>query len=154
MKQAFLLILMLFTLSAFGQEFRCMDEEGEYWSTSPCRAGEEHPEDAAPASGQVADPCLSDWECLRRTYEADADLACRLAVEQSAAVDYRWLTGMFTTRFSIVRAGANRGVIQLAGDRIELQNRMGNWIRHRYLCNFDAGEKRLVTFEIEPGRLP
>lgn len=146
--------------------YRCVVDGAIVFSQQPCdEASEEErferlDELARPVSPQPpgvqsspADPCLHDWECLRGRHEIDADRACRIAIEQSASIDYRWDTGLFATRFSVVRPGVHAGDVVMAGDRIEFQNALGAWVRHRYHCTWSADGRRVSGLEIEPGRL-
>lgn len=163
---AYVLALGMFSPVLWASEiYRCVVDGAIVFSQQPCdettederfKQLDERTRPVAPpprTQRPPTDPCLSDWECLRRRHEIDADLACRAAIEQSASIDYRWNTGLFATRFSIVRPGVYAGDVVMAGDRIEFQNALGTWIRQRYHCTWSAVERRVSGLEIEPGRL-
>jgi len=131
--------------SAAAQDYRCMDDRGEYWSTTPCRAGEEHPgtKRQAPARQSSSIEITSEMEIDGATY-------CGVAVEQLARVDFKWTSWM--GRFRGNPSNVGDGTIMFSGDEIEMQNGFGNWIRHKYVCVYDPIAKKVVDVGAEPGR--
>lgn len=141
-----ILALAALPLLVYGQDFRCRDDRGEYWSTTPCRAGEAYPQEPA-RPAQPAQPTeLQDGDRSR------AMQACEKAVERLALRDFRWQARGWTGGRWAMVIPEQGGRVVLAGDQIELQNGLGAWIRHKYVCAFDLNTGRAEA-TAEAGRL-
>jgi hypothetical protein len=144
--RALLFVFALVPALLAAQDYRCKDAKGEYWSTTPCPAGESHPEAHAQPPGEAGEPPEFSSRMQSRAMGA-----CDKAVERLAQHDYRWVARGWTGgRYSRV-VPASSTVLMLAGDQIELQNGFGNWIRHKYICTYDT-ESGKADATAEPGR--
>lgn len=52
-KMVVLFFSMVWVGSVAAQNYRCVDEDGEFWSTSPCASGQQHPDSAAAGATQT-----------------------------------------------------------------------------------------------------
>lgn len=93
-------------------------------------------------------------ERSRRVSEASWE--CQKAVEHLARYDYRWTDKFFSLSSKFDRIGGSEtdDFINLAGDNIEFQNGLGNWMRMHYFCHFDRKTKTVRNATAEPGRWP
>jgi hypothetical protein len=97
--------------------------------------------------------CRLDINCFAKKNDLAAHQACRLPIERLATLDSKW-DGGIAGMFSSVRWGdREKGIIVYSGDRVQFQNSLGNWIRHHYLCEFDASNKSVASVEASPGAL-
>jgi hypothetical protein len=98
--------------------------------------------------------CRADLRCWGERHGVEAEVQCRRPVEGLARIDFRWTNGWLTPRFSRFRwRNEEAGVITYIGSEIELQNGFGNWVRHRYECDFDTLAQRPVEVRAAPGRV-
>jgi len=135
--------------SAVAQDYRCMDDRGEYWSTTPCRPGEKHPgtRRSAPAQQPKAAPIDTD------KHMSGAVSACGPAVQKLARVNYRWTARTPFGRWYLAHVqDVGDGTMMLGGDEIEFQNGFGNWIQHKYVCIYNPMTKKVVSASADPGR--
>ncbi|MBP0447790.1 hypothetical protein J8J14_23885 [Roseomonas sp. SSH11] len=95
--------------------------------------------------------CRQDLQCWAQKHVADAGRACEPLIQASARTDYRWTTSF--TRFSRFGWGdQGAGIVNYAGDEIEMQNGFGNWVRHTYHCAYDTQTGRATNFTVRAGR--
>jgi len=148
MRGVCLLFWVLIAAGAVAQDYRCQDDRGEYWSTTPCREGEAHPEGMRPDLQGVAP---IDSESMLTAHKIDSQMACEQAVERLAVNDYRWTARGWTGGRWPSIAVTDDGKILLIGDAVEFQNGFGAWIRHRYGCTYDP-ETGAASARAVPGR--
>lgn len=91
MKKAAVMLLALVALGVDAQDYRCKDEKGEYWSTSPCPEGEEYPEaghgpESGTASGDTVDRPQWASKCDSIAEMAGIIMTNRQAKESMSAV--------------------------------------------------------------------
>lgn len=163
-RMAFLAVLLV--APAVAQDYRCMDDRGEYWSTTECPDGEIHPDrlgpkapaaDSGDGGGSAGidvskSPCLADFSCWEERYRHDARIACSIRIERTAKYDFKWTDGLFGRKFPDIFRGPEPQILALSGDSIELKNGFGNWIPHRYTCQYDPNRERVISLDVNPGR--
>lgn len=72
-----------------------------------------------------------------------------------AKYDFKWIDGMLEPKFSHFRwSNRDKGVVTFIGDKIQLQNGLGNWVRHTYECDFDPQTDTAIAARVRPGRIP
>jgi len=135
--------LVVLSAGAWADYYQCQDDGGEYWQTSPCPPGEEHPDSAVKNSDKPIRAITDDDR-------ADAKVRCAVAVENLARYNFKWVDGFWGNRWPHV-TDVKAGVL-LQGDSIEIQNGFGNYIRHKYRCLYDPDTKKAIA-DAEPGRL-
>jgi len=98
--------------------------------------------------------CRESADCYGNKFYRQATAACEAMVQRSAKYDFKWTNGWDESKFEYRKWGdQERGTIVYAGDRLQLQNGFGNWIVHRYACEFDPARNAIVYFNLEAGRI-
>ena len=134
--------------SVMTQDFRCQDERGEYWSTQPCPPGESWQSPRKPEPPARRAPLE-----ITSAMKTAAVQACEPAVQRLSATDYRWTARTPFGRWYLANVqDVGDGTIMLGGDRVEIQNQFGNWVRHKYVCIYNPQEEQVVSVGAEPGR--
>jgi hypothetical protein len=96
--------------------------------------------------------CRQDLQCWADKNMASATRYCVPMIEARARVNYRWTAMIF--KFSQYRwINQNAGTVTYLGDEIEMQNGLGNWVRHAYQCEFNTDTYEAKLVNIRPGRV-
>jgi hypothetical protein len=119
----------------------------------------------AEAKAAEAARCRADQSCWGNKNMFAGLFECREQIERSAKYDFKWTDGWLDTKFTHFRwRDWNKQIITLSGDKLQLQNGFGGWVRHTYDCDVDvsrvvpSGENlkdaRVLTVRVTPGRIP
>lgn len=100
-----------------------------------------------------SDPCDRDAICYMNKVYGVAASRCQHKIEKIAKYDYEWTDGVFEMKFS--RAGwkeQKHKIINIAGDKLKLQNGFGAWQNYIYICTYDGENEIALEVNAEPGR--
>lgn len=111
--------------------------------------------EAAIRKAQEEAACRRELRCWAEKSSISAATRCRTPVENMAKYDFKWIDGMLEPKFSHFRwSNRDKGVVTFIGDKIQLQNGLGNWVRHTYECDFDPQTDTAIAARVRPGRIP
>lgn len=98
--------------------------------------------------------CRAELSCWAEKFKIDASVACRPAVESLARIDFKWMDGFLEPKFSHYGwMNKESGSLRYIGDKIQLQNGFGAWIRHTYVCVYDPSAKVVLDVSATPGKI-
>jgi len=98
--------------------------------------------------------CRKDVQCWANKHIRKASLLCADAIENLAQYQSKWTDTWLEEKFHRVSwKDEEKGIVRYWGDRIQFQNGFGAWQPHRYVCEFDTLNNRLIDVGAEPGRL-
>ena len=98
--------------------------------------------------------CKSDLQCWAEKNQFDAIIACKPVIQKMAKYDYEWTDGITSPVFTkLAWSDKKKASVTYYGDEIKMQNGFGNFIRHRYACQFDTSRKAVLDVTLEAGRI-
>lgn len=98
--------------------------------------------------------CKADLQCWAEKNQIDAIIACKPVIQKMAKYDYEWTDGMTSPIFTKLAWGdKKKASITYYGDEIKMQNGFGNFLRHRYACQYDTSRKAVLDVTLEAGRI-
>ena len=102
--------------------------------------------------------CRNDASCEGDKYRMDVVQVCPDLIERQARYEVRWTNHLFESRFLPIvqwhgKDGRKKGLIDFAGDKVQVQNGFGAWQNYYYICTFDISTKQIVDLKLRSGRL-
>ena len=131
-------------------EYHCQDNEGDWWQKQPCPEGYEYVEPETTAALELA-PGVSAREAYHAAQE-EAFMQCSEGIEARAGNRFDWTDGILGgQRFPEVDwKDADRGVLRLGGDKLNIRHLGRGWVPCRYVCEYDLDTRRVVALSLEP----
>ena len=82
---------------------------------------------------------------------------CRQSIEGMAKYDFKWTDGWLESKFSHFRwKNWDKQILSVSGDKIQLQNGFGGFIRHTYECDINLSNPdspRAIDVRLVAGKL-
>ena len=76
--------------------------------------------------------------CMGELHMSDAELSCKKNIENRARHGFKWSDSLFDPMFSrFWWLDKNHNVITYRGNKLELQNGLGLFVKTNYVCNFN-----------------
>lgn len=95
--------------------------------------------------------CGSDLDCFSASVGPNATKKCKIAVQRAARYSVRWSDDVGVQLFSVDRwIDQARGIVELSGDRMRMNNSLGFYERQRYSCSYDALNDNATVITISP----
>lgn len=115
-------------------------------------ANAERAAEAEHAARDAEYACTKDIKCLAEKHEKEAFIQCSMAIERAATYDFEWVSGWSEKRFSRTLWANDGKSILYRGDAVKFQGENGAWHRHRYECEFDPLNEKIIELRADVGR--
>ena len=90
-------------------------------------------------------------ESTVRNQQALGTVACTQAIESIPQFASRWTNSLLESKWNQVAVVGDRLVF--GGDRLEVQNPFGAWVRHSYICDFNVSTEEADAVLLPKGAI-
>lgn len=100
--------------------------------------------------------CRQDAQCFGKKNLTKAMTRCATAIEKQAKYSIKWMDeGLFSSialeSFHTAGVGdLEKGILYLAGDRVQFENGFGAMQRMTYECAYDAEKMKVIEISVQP----